>query len=132
MNIKKFVLGELETNTYLVNDDNNNAYLVDPAEVCCDISSFIKDNKLVLRGIILTHFHLDHIKGIVQFPDMPIYISKEDAPFLRGDVLDIMKTFYSFSFISEDELVKLKEFVKNCNIVEISNVVCYYQHTGFK
>ena len=121
MDVKKFVLGELETNTYLISDDNSNAYIIDPAEISAELSSYIKDNKLELRGVILTHFHLDHIKGIVQFPNAPIYICKEDASYLKDDALDVMRTFYSYSFIDDEEINKLKGFIQESKIIEISD-----------
>lgn len=66
MKLKRFALGALWTNCYLVWDDNSDALMVDPGGPAAEVADFIKNNKLNLRWIILTHGHGDHIGGIAQ------------------------------------------------------------------
>lgn len=62
--LKRFALGALWTNCYLVWDENGDAFIVDPGGAAGDVADFIGENKLRLRWIILTHGHGDHIGGI--------------------------------------------------------------------
>ena len=42
-----------------------------------------------LKGIILSHFHSDHINGVRDFPDTPIYIRKRDGEKLPSFVKNL-------------------------------------------
>ncbi|MGL4616923.1 MAG: MBL fold metallo-hydrolase [Mycoplasmoidaceae bacterium] len=55
-------------------------FIVDPSWNSDKLVNFIKSNKLILKGIILTHLHYDHVgdtKKILQnFEDVKIIVSK--------------------------------------------------------
>ena len=38
-----------------------------------------------VRGILLTHAHLDHVGGLASFPDATVYVGAADADLLRGE-----------------------------------------------
>ncbi|MDO4197729.1 MAG: MBL fold metallo-hydrolase [Erysipelotrichaceae bacterium] len=84
MEIRTYVLGPIETNTYLLTDGND-ALLIDPAskpEKCIEI---LKDYNLA--GILLTHGHFDHIKavdGLYNKYHCPVYLHEDDE-FLARD-----------------------------------------------
>lgn len=58
MNIKRIVVGELECNCYILEKDGN-ILIIDPGDEFDKVFSIIKDKKLI--GIIVTHYHFDHI-----------------------------------------------------------------------
>lgn len=64
MNIKRFPLGMLWTNCYLVWDDGGDGFVVDPGGPAEEVEDFIRAHDIRLRWIILTHGHNDHIAGI--------------------------------------------------------------------
>lgn len=64
MKLKRFALGALWTNCYLVWDDGGDAFVVDPGGAAGEVVDFIRSNKLNLRWIFLTHGHGDHIGGL--------------------------------------------------------------------
>ena len=64
MKYKRFPLGSLWTNTYLLWDDGGAAFLVDPAGELSEVRSFLSKNGLSLREVLLTHGHLDHVEGL--------------------------------------------------------------------
>ncbi len=47
----------------IINKENNNAIIIDVPEFT-SIYSYINDNKLNLKHILLTHHHFDHIQGV--------------------------------------------------------------------
>lgn len=61
MIVKRFILGELSTNVYLIQKDNE-CLIVDPACNFEFIKQIIGDLKLV--GILITHYHFDHIGAL--------------------------------------------------------------------
>lgn len=67
MKIKRFALGTLWTNCYLVWDSKGNGVVFDPGGPAEEVEKFIKNNDIRLHWIVLTHGHGDHIGGI---PDL--------------------------------------------------------------
>lgn len=66
MKIKRLILGSLETNCYILKN-NDEVLIIDPAD---DYEEIIKntDNKKIL-GVIVTHHHFDHIGALPNFKD---------------------------------------------------------------
>ncbi len=60
-NIKCFVSGMCETNTYIISDENSNCVIVDPESRHEPYVKYIEENGLKPVYIILTHAHFDHI-----------------------------------------------------------------------
>ena len=61
MLIKRVVVGELETNCYLLIKDNN-CLVIDPGDEYKKIVNEIND--LSCKGILLTHHHFDHVGAV--------------------------------------------------------------------
>lgn len=77
MNIKKIrtypnPYEKFSINTYIVYKENT-AIIIDPGFNSWQISSFIKENRLKVVGILLTHMHYDHIYSLNIF-DVDIYV----------------------------------------------------------
>jgi len=79
--MKKFILGDFQVNTYLLNF-RKDAFLIDPGYEGEFLRNELKDFNL--KGILLTHGHLDHIDQIGSFT-CPIYIHKDDIDALMNE-----------------------------------------------
>ena len=78
MEIKRIVVGALETNCYVVFTDKKDAFIIDPGDEAASIKKVIKNNSLEVNFIINTHSHIDHIKADSEL-GFPVYIHKEDS-----------------------------------------------------
>jgi hydroxyacylglutathione hydrolase len=85
--IKQFITGPIETNSYVVSDEEKKCCIVDPSSGCKGILNYIADNALTPGAVILTHGHFDHILGIPevlkQFPDVSVWAHPLDADFIK-------------------------------------------------
>jgi glyoxylase-like metal-dependent hydrolase (beta-lactamase superfamily II) len=86
MKIQPFCLSEGYTNCYVASYGVD-AYIIDAPDGIEDALEYINKEGLELRGILLTHGHYDHVLGLgkarEEYPNIPIYISKEDICFLE-------------------------------------------------
>ncbi len=64
MNIRRFPLGSLWTNGYLLWDSRGKAFFVDPGGDPREVLDFIAKEGLSLERILLTHGHADHLFGV--------------------------------------------------------------------
>ena len=96
---------ELYANTYVLVDDDNNCVVIDPAKAYDGLVNYIKKNNLTLKGVLLTHGHADHIRGVdtlVNAFNAPVYIGFDDLDMLKD-------TFTNCSeFLGENVTVKAK------------------------
>lgn len=63
MKVEKLILGELYTNCYIVINDQE-CLIIDPADEFNIINNYIIENNLKVIGILITHYHFDHIKAL--------------------------------------------------------------------
>ena len=61
MNIKRIVTSVYTENCYIFWDKANNGGVIDPGSDFNKIDTFITENKINIRTILLTHSHFDHI-----------------------------------------------------------------------
>ena len=79
--IKQLPLGNMENFTYIVADkEAGDAFVVDPSGPLPLVLGELKAAKLVLKGVLLTHGHYDHVVDIDKV-DVPVYLSDAEASF---------------------------------------------------
>ena len=87
MEVIKLTLGPVETNTYLViNEDTLETVIIDPACESAGLLQAIEEEKLIPRAVLLTHGHFDHIGGVDQLREkygLKVYIHSADAGMLN-------------------------------------------------
>ncbi len=84
MGIELLVVGDLQSNCYLVSDDASpDLMIIDPGDDAHDIIRTIEAERLVPRLLVNTHCHIDHIGGNRElkerFPDLKIVAHSQDA-----------------------------------------------------
>ena len=82
---------ELYANTYLLIDGNKDCVVIDPAKAYDGLINYIKKNSLNLKAILLTHGHVDHIRGVdtlVEAFKTPVYVGFDDLDMLSDSFLN--------------------------------------------
>ncbi|MGI6026190.1 MAG: MBL fold metallo-hydrolase [Candidatus Scatomorpha sp.] len=65
MLIKTLPVGQLETNCYVVTDENALVCaVIDPGDESNTILDYIEENKLSCKAILITHAHFDHVSAV--------------------------------------------------------------------
>jgi len=92
MIIQKFTVGMLETNAFIVHD-NEVAIIIDPGAEPQKFSHYLDEQNLTLKAILLTHGHADHIGavGVIRqgFPNIEVMIHSLEAKFLTDPILNL-------------------------------------------
>lgn len=81
MKIITLPLGQLETNCYLVADENGVAAVIDPADNAPAILRCARENGLTVRAIMLTHGHFDHVGAVSALREAlhcPVYLHENE------------------------------------------------------
>ncbi|WP_461833783.1 MBL fold metallo-hydrolase [Desulfothermus sp.] len=88
LKVSCFPLGPLQTNCYVVHNSVE-AIVIDPGGDPSVVLNFLKKNNLVLKFILNTHFHFDHILGNKDLQDatsVDILASNKDDFLLKAQV----------------------------------------------
>lgn len=85
MRIKRFTLGPIQSNCYVVYK-NNKALVIDPGYEQTAVSLFLVKTSLDVSIIYITHGHYDHIGGVnqlkKQYPNAVVYAPADDIVLL--------------------------------------------------
>src|SRR4051812_18335336 len=89
MIIETFILTAFQQNTRVIACENTKqAICIDPGEESDELETYIRDNKLKLQAIALTHAHLDHVGGTSDlhkaFPKAEVVIHGDDEEMYRA------------------------------------------------
>ena len=83
---KRFTDGILGSNTYLLWDpDSREAAVVDAGNRIAPLADLVREQKLTMKYIILTHAHFDHIMGLSDVMEdikIPVYVEEADLPMM--------------------------------------------------
>ena len=83
--IKTFDVGPMQNLIYLITDlETRQTAIIDPAWDISSVNNYIKDNQLVLKKILLTHSHHDHINSIdkiLAVHDIEIFLNHKEKIF---------------------------------------------------
>lgn len=117
MVIKRFMVGAIETNCYVVScPDTREAVVIDPGDYDPSLAAYLEQQDLVVKYIINTHSHFDHTGGNKKVKDAtgaPLLIHRAEAGMLpRINLLALMfglkvdKSPQADGFLAEGDEVK--------------------------
>ena len=82
MLIKTIPVGQLETNCYVVtNEDTLESVVIDPGDEANTILDYLESNRLRCAAIFLTHGHYDHVGAVDTLREetgAPVYMNPRD------------------------------------------------------
>lgn len=141
LHVEKFdynSLDDLISNTYIIYDDNK-AVVIDPGASNDSVSKFLESRHLSLKAILLTHGHVDHIRGVNNLANKyncPVYIHADDIVMLMDTYLNCSEMLHENVVVSVRPLEvrdnDLLSFFKDEEIKVIhtpfhtKGSICYY------
>lgn len=85
LNIRKYSLGPIQTNCYIVSNKEKDCLIFDPGEEGARIVNELRKNGLNPLAILLTHTHFDHIGGVDAIRaiyNIPLYVHEKEVEWL--------------------------------------------------
>ena len=88
MLIKTLPVGQLETNCYVVTDEDSlDCAVIDPGDESGTILDYLEDNKLHCRAVLLTHAHFDHVgaaNALLEATGAQLYMCEKELELVKG------------------------------------------------
>ena len=103
---------DLYANTYVLVDENDEALIIDPSKEGDSLIAFLKENEITPKGILLTHGHFDHIRGVdilVKTYNIPVFIHREDTKLLKDSHLNCSDRFSRKEITVNSEVKTINE-----------------------
>lgn len=141
MNVFKFdynPIDDLVSNTYVLADEDSRCVIIDPGKGNDKLVEFIEKHGLKPVAILLTHGHIDHIRGVNRLMDkyhINVYIHYLDEKMLKDPYLNLSIQMEAPLTINKnittindnDELNLFKEKIKVIHTpFHTKGSVCYY------
>ncbi len=98
--------GVMNMNCYIIANENNDCFIVDPGFNPAYIRSYTNKKGYNVIGILLTHGHFDHICGINCF-EVPVYISEKEIELMDDAYLN-GSFYYNIDTSKSKSLSELK------------------------
>ncbi|WP_154887812.1 MBL fold metallo-hydrolase [Longibaculum muris] len=111
--IKKLILGSMQTNCYVVYNEQKECLVIDPGANGQKVLKYLRDNELNLQAILLTHGHFDHIGAVDYLYERlqcPIYTHQETFPLLKDQRLNL--SIYEEPFIVKAPILAAMDEMK--------------------
>ena len=112
MQIRQLVLGDLDTNCYMVWDDARKALIIDPADDADTILNAVRQEGLTVVAVVLTHGHFDHMlaaESVCAATGAPLYVGRGDADAMTDPVRNLSGWFSDSKPVTMTEFRPLKE-----------------------
>ncbi len=92
----KAIINEYAENTYIINEKLE-AFIIDPGSNFSKIKAYIKEKKFLVKGVLLTHGHFDHLYSINEVENefkCDIYIHKIERDFVFNPNLNLSSSLH--------------------------------------
>jgi len=123
--IKKFEFNMFPVNTYLIWDEQKEAILIDPGCVTAmeqaELKEYIESKGLILKHLLNTHLHLDHILGN-PFVSRTFHLKPEADKADEFLLESASKQSRMFGFELPEEQVPIGTYLHDGSIIETSDI----------
>ena len=120
MKINHYVVGMVQTNCYIViNDENKECFIIDPGAAGIQLAEIIKQDNLKPVAILLTHGHFDHAGGAADLAkefDIKIYVHEAEEDTLHDPQKNVSwmvgakESYDAVVFLKDEEIITLAGF----------------------
>lgn len=127
-------VGDLAVNCYIFGEEagsygekSGGVVVIDPGDECKKIIEYVKSNGLIVKGIVLTHGHFDHIGSVAELKkaaNAKVMIHELDA----GHLMDSSRNLSKFMGIDETQITADVR-LKNGDVVEAGKHKLKVLHT---
>ena len=96
MMLRTLCLGELDTNCYVLWDENRVGMIIDPADEADQILSLVESERLDVQAVVLTHAHFDHMlaaEPVCAALGAPLYVGNGDEKALTDPIRNLSGVF---------------------------------------
>ena len=111
MLIKTLQVGMLETNCYVVTDEESmKCVIIDPGAESNTILDYIESHSLKPEAIFLTHGHFDHhmaLENVLEAVNVPIYLSEKEVDRSGQNTRHKVQYVANMSFCHEGDIVNI-------------------------
>lgn len=120
---------DLIANTYIVIDSNNSCVVIDPS---CDydgIVKYITHRQLDCKGVLVTHTHFDHMRGIdrlVKTFNIPVYVEYNDVIGLKDQQYNCAQFCHTNVLVEAEPTI-----INDKDVIRIINEDIHVIHTPF-
>ena len=113
MKIETLVVGQLQTNCYLVWDEKvGEGIIIDPGDDADYIINKLRDFNITPKAILATHGHFDHLLAVNELKlafKIPFLLHQKDLPLLKH----MRESTMHFTGADEGPSPKVDIFLKN-------------------
>ena len=113
--VKSFVFNPFSENTYVIFNEKNNAFVIDPGNFSEQetetVKKLVSENNLKVKNILLTHAHIDHVLGLQEIYNqfkVPVLLHEIEKEILDRNPMDANRFGFFFKPF-EGEIQYLKE-----------------------
>lgn len=125
---KIFPVGPLQCNCSIIGDEQTHeAMVIDPGDQIDDILKILREEKLTLRQIVITHAHIDHVGGAMKLKaatGAPILMNQNDYALLK--MLDLQAAWVG---MRPPGAVQIDEAAEPGRVLKIGNISSNVIHT---
>ena len=112
MEIKRFPLGPIMTNLYVVSE-NGHGFIVDAVVKSDLVTNYIKDNSIKIDFILQTHTHFDHVLGLEYYKNLynvDVFASSESRDIANDK-------YYNLAYDYDDLNVPIDNFLTDKEVI---------------
>ncbi len=121
LRVEQYVVGPVMTNCYFaVNEDTNEALIVDPGDSAAQLAAKLKEQGLTPKAVLLTHGHFDHAsaaEALAKEFSVPIYAEEHEQETLESPEINLCgmmgqrgAVFHADIYVKDGDLLDLAGF----------------------